>query len=69
MNLIPIRSLNIYGAVIATIISYSVVLNIKFYYILLKIKYAPKYKRCNNKPIFASILMIGISFYIYIHKL
>ena len=39
MNLIPIRSLNIYGAVIATIISYSVVLILNLLYMSKRFKY------------------------------
>ena len=69
MNLIPIRSLNIYGAVIATIISYSVVLILNLLYMAKRFKYAPNIKDVIIKPIFASILMIGTVLYLYTQAL
>ena len=69
MNLIPIRSLNIYGAVIATIISYSVVLILNLIYMAKRFKYAPNIKDVIIKPIFASILMIGTVLYLYTQAL
>ena len=69
MNLIPIRSLNIYGAVIATIISYSVVLILNLLYMAKRFKYAPNIKGVIIKPIFASILMIGTVLYLYTQAL
>ncbi|MDU7964342.1 MAG: polysaccharide biosynthesis protein [Clostridium perfringens] len=69
MNLIPIRSLNIYGAVIATIISYSVVLILNLLYMSKRFKYAPNIKDVIIKPIFASILMIGTVLYLYTQAL
>ncbi|MGG5463156.1 putative polysaccharide biosynthesis protein [Clostridium sp. B9] len=65
VKLIPIESLNIYGAVIATIVSYTVVMILNLIYMARKFKYFPNLINVLIKPILASVLMIGTVLYLY----
>jgi len=63
--LLPIPKLNIHGAIIATIISHIVTFVISFYYLKKYIKIRIKIGKFILKPVIATIIMIGISWYMY----
>ena len=63
--LLPIPKLNIHGAIIATIISHIVTFVISFYYLKKYIRMKIKIGKFILKPVIATMIMIGISWYIY----
>ena len=65
LKLVPISYLNIYGAVIATIVSYSFVMILNLIYMARKFGYFPNLINVVIKPFFASGLMIGCVLYLY----
>lgn len=59
MMLVPIPNINIYGAVIATIVSYTVVTILNLTYMTVKFKYKPDIMGAFIKPAIASLAMIA----------
>ena len=63
--LIPIKTLNINGAIISTIISHIVIFSVSFYYLQKNLKIKFNIAKFVIKPLIGTILMIFISYMLY----
>lgn len=66
MVLVPLPKINIYGAVIATIVSYVIVTLLNLMHLRIKFKYKVKFIESFLKPILASLIMIISVMFSYI---